>query len=225
MIDARALEVARFTHRPLIALDASTAQASVATVGFVPGEIRELEPDAGAMPSESLAACVAGEFERADRSASEIGALVVGLGPGSFTGLRVGLALVKGLAVGAQLPIFGVSSFALMAARFPNERVEFRMNAQRQELYAAVYSVDSQGWPTPIVFEHTTTLERWTPDPAATRIVGDLADAERVVPRALAGIALCAERIFSHDSDDVHTLAPRYLKVSEAERNLSAEPD
>ena len=50
---------------------------------------------------------------------AELAALGISIGPGSFTGLRVGLSTVKGLAYGAQLPVFGVRTLEAMARRVP----------------------------------------------------------------------------------------------------------
>lgn len=205
---------------PILAVDASTPNASVAAVAVRPGQVEEFEPDATALPSESLAACVAGLFEAAPTSPDALSAIVVGLGPGSFTGLRVALAFVKGIAMGAEIPVYGVSSFALLAAARPGERVEILVDAQRRELYAGVYEVDGDGVPKSIVKEHLTALDRWTRDRSATITLGDVEDAVRAVPRALAGIALCEERIRRGEADPLDALVPRYLKVSEAERNL-----
>lgn len=217
---AALVQLARDLGGPILAIDASTRQASVATVDLIPDEVEELEPDATALPSESLAECVAGVFERAGASPGALSAIVVGLGPGSFTGLRVGLALVKGIAMGAQIPVYGVSSFALLAASRPGERVQILVDAQRQEVYAAVYDVDARGFARAIVEEHTTTPEAWAGDSAAAVTLGDFGDATPATPRALAGIYLCEDRLRRGDADDLNRLAPRYLKVSEAERNL-----
>jgi tRNA threonylcarbamoyl adenosine modification protein YeaZ len=70
----------------------------------------------------------------------EIEALVVGLGPGSFTGLRIGLAVAKGMAVALKIPLVGVSLFELAAHRFRNdsEPVKLLIPFRRDELVAAL---------------------------------------------------------------------------------------
>jgi tRNA threonylcarbamoyladenosine biosynthesis protein TsaB len=78
--------------------------------------------------------------------------IVVGIGPGSFTGIRVGMAAAKGLALPRSLPIKAVSSFdalALTAApKAPPDCVQMCVfcDARRDELYTAFY--DPQGQPT-----------------------------------------------------------------------------
>jgi len=73
---------------------------------------------------------------------SDIDAIGVSIGPGSFTGLRVGLALVKGIAYECQLPVIGVSSLEAQAARV----VKFSgpvcplLDARKQEVYTALFN-------------------------------------------------------------------------------------
>ncbi len=222
-----ALRVASAAGGPLLALDASTSRASVAAV--VPGgaqpPVFELEPDATALPSESLAAAVVSLFEQARLTPEGLHAIVIGLGPGSFTGLRVALALVKGIAYGASLPVYGVSSLALLASRFPGERVAVEIDAQRRELYTALYDVDEDGLPIAVLADRATVREEWSEtlarlEHAADRVVGDVEGATRATPRALSGLVLAAAEIESGTGTDLNALVPRYLKVSEAERNL-----
>lgn len=207
---------------PILSIDASTSRASVATVGFRPGLIEELEPDAQALPSESLAACVAEIFAHRSKAPSELSAFVVGLGPGSFTGLRVALALVKGLAYGGRVPVYGVSSLALLAARRPGAEFEIRIDAQQAEIYAAAYRTDSDGLPSALLADRLTTLEQWThtlADAGFERL--PRLDETGLVPRALIGVMLAESRLRRRDPDELETLAPRYLKGSEAERALA----
>lgn len=225
-METRALRLVEAVGGPLLALDASTPRASVALIGLA-GEqpIVELEPDASALPSESLAAAVASLANRHGIGWSSLRGIVVGLGPGSFTGLRVALALVKGLAYGAGVPVFGVSSLALLASRFPGKRVSVEIDAQRQELYTAVYDVDDDGVPREVLPDRATVREQWTTelarlDRAPERVVGDVAGATHTVPRALAGVVLAAADLAADRAPDLNALVPRYLKVSEAERKL-----
>lgn len=77
-------------------------------------------------------------------SASELTGLAVALGPGTFTGLRVGLALAKGLALAGPVPLVGVPSLDVSAAaqaRLPGEKARLVavLSAGRGRLFAAVY--------------------------------------------------------------------------------------
>ena len=101
---------------PWLALDTSGAQISLylGPGGGPGGELCGLP--AASLPSERLVACLAAMLRRQGLVPGDLAGLVVGLGPGSFTGLRVGLATAKGLCLGADLPIYGISSLALLAA-------------------------------------------------------------------------------------------------------------
>jgi tRNA threonylcarbamoyladenosine biosynthesis protein TsaB len=74
--------------------------------------------------------------------ARDIKALIVATGPGSFTGLRVGLSEAKGMAQGLQIPIIGVSSLEAMAAQLPYARqpVCSIIDSRKGEVFAALFS-------------------------------------------------------------------------------------
>ncbi len=80
-------------------------------------------------------------LEEADMSLSDLSGLVVVNGPGSFTGLRVGLATVQGIAQALSLPIYPVSSLQVIAyANGPSDLpVIALIDARKQEVYAACY--------------------------------------------------------------------------------------
>ena len=68
--------------------------------------------------------------------------VAVGVGPGSFTGLRVGIALGQGIAVGLGIPLLGIGSLRAMAAAVPGERPGSRwalLDARRGEVFVAAY--------------------------------------------------------------------------------------
>jgi tRNA threonylcarbamoyladenosine biosynthesis protein TsaB len=69
----------------------------------------------------------------------EIERLAVGVGPGSFTGLRIGIATARALAQARGLPLAGVSSLAALAAPVNAERVAAVIDARRGEVFAAVW--------------------------------------------------------------------------------------
>lgn len=79
-------------------------------------------------------------------SLSDVGLVSVGVGPGSFTGLRVGLATAKGLSRVAEAPIVGVSTLAALAlgaASTSSGPVWAALDARRREVYAGLYRVDA----------------------------------------------------------------------------------
>jgi len=98
----------------LLALDTSTWTASAAVVdeggtALAAGEVR------AETHSENLLPLVADVVARAGVAAADLDAVAVGVGPGSFTGLRIGLATAKGVAFAAGKPLWAVSSLAALA--------------------------------------------------------------------------------------------------------------
>jgi tRNA threonylcarbamoyladenosine biosynthesis protein TsaB len=102
----------------LLALDTSTRTVGLALYDGVQ-VLNETVWTSKDYHTVELAPAVAQAFQRADVSADELGALGVALGPGSFTGLRVGLALAKGLAMARGLPLIGVPTLDFLAAAQP----------------------------------------------------------------------------------------------------------
>ena len=76
---------------------------------------------------------------------SQLGGLACAIGPGSFTGLRVALSALKGIALALDLPLAGVSTLEALAANVPysSRRVVTMMDARKSEVYAAVFETES----------------------------------------------------------------------------------
>lgn len=93
-----------------------------------------------------------------DRAPSDLAALTVGIGPGAFTGLRVGLATAHGLATALRIPLYGFDSTLgpACAVGRPGRPVAVVLDARRDEVYSAVYDLDGDGLPTVV---RATTLE------------------------------------------------------------------
>ncbi|MGY5956683.1 tRNA (adenosine(37)-N6)-threonylcarbamoyltransferase complex dimerization subunit type 1 TsaB [Kosakonia sp. BK9b] len=85
----------------------------------------------------------------ADLSLTQLDALAFGRGPGSFTGVRIGIGIAQGLALGAELPMIGVSTLATMAQgawrKTGATRVLAAIDARMGEVYWAEYQRDDQG--------------------------------------------------------------------------------
>lgn len=104
-------------------------------------------------------------------------------GPGSFTGLRVGLSTVQGLALAAGRPCFGASALDVLAARIAGEapRLAAVMDAYRGEVFAGLYDEAAQPLAAPVV----TPLEPWLRAlPPGVAFVGDAVEAQRAVIEA-----------------------------------------
>jgi tRNA threonylcarbamoyladenosine biosynthesis protein TsaB len=78
---------------------------------------------------------------------SSLDRLAVGVGPGSFTGLRVGIALAQGMALGLDRPLVGIGSLRAIARGAPEDDSRVRvvgLDARRDELFVAAYAADGR---------------------------------------------------------------------------------
>jgi len=125
----------------VLALDTATWTASVAIADergvIASGEART------ETHSENLLPLVASVTAQAGVSARELDAIAVGVGPGSFTGLRIGLATAKGIAFAAQRPLWAVSSLAALALDLAGAceagLLVPVLDARRSEVFAGLY--------------------------------------------------------------------------------------
>jgi tRNA threonylcarbamoyladenosine biosynthesis protein TsaB len=127
------------------AVDTATLQAGVAVWrdGRVLAERRRMVTT----HSDALLVMIDEAFAEAKVAPKEVDAIACGAGPGSFTGLRIGLATVKGLCFALDKPIVMISSLAALAARAPDGRTLATLDALKGEVYAGVFDV-SAGVPT-----------------------------------------------------------------------------
>ncbi len=125
----------------VLALDTALASGGVA---LAEGDqvLASLKLGPGQSFSSRLLAAVADLLEQTRLKPADLGGLAVNLGPGFFTGLRVGLATAQGLAFGLGIPAVGVSSLRLLAAAAPAEArtVWALADARRGLVYAAAFS-------------------------------------------------------------------------------------
>lgn len=130
-----------------LALDTTTRSGSVAVMR---GDrlLAVIHGDAARTHGERLPGEIEAVLRLADVTPGELGLLAVATGPGAFTGLRIGLAAIQGLAMVIDRPVVGVSALdALAASVFEGADSSVRvvapwMDAQRGEVFAAFYSRD-----------------------------------------------------------------------------------
>ena len=130
--------------RPVLAFDTATPTARVAVVS-PDGECAVLRERTAARHSANLLALCDEVLREARLGVAGLAAIVCGAGPGSFTGLRVGLAVAKGLALPTGLPLVLVSSLDALAsdlaARAPQAAVLLPcLDAGKGQVYARLYS-------------------------------------------------------------------------------------
>lgn len=133
----------------VLGLDTATA-ATVVGLRSADGAVLEAreDPSAGERPGHStrLLALAAELLERAGVDWSEVDRIAVGVGPGTFTGLRVGLASAHGLALSCGAELVGVSSLRALALGGAREqpRVLAAIDARRGELFVAGYQQEME---------------------------------------------------------------------------------
>ncbi len=122
----------------VLAMDTSTDLGSVAVL--VDGEPwAEVHARVRARHGETLLPLVAQALTAAGVRRQELDLLAVGVGPGSFTGTRIGVATAKGLAVALDRPLVGVVSLRALARAAPGRFVAPVVDAHKGEVYVAVY--------------------------------------------------------------------------------------
>ena len=124
----------------ILALEASTLMGGVAVVDDE-GVICELTLSVAETHSAQLMPAVDYALRMAGLKLGELDAFAVALGPGSFTGLRIGLSTVKGLAVAASKPLVGIPTLEAMAHAFPYcpRLICPMLDARMKEVYAAFF--------------------------------------------------------------------------------------
>jgi tRNA threonylcarbamoyladenosine biosynthesis protein TsaB len=174
----------------ILALDTTTRAGSCALArdGIV---LREEASDASRPPAARLPADLMALLSNAGSTLDAVEAFAVATGPGSFTGLRIGIATMQGLAFATGKPLIGVSGFDALASiaaatlRYPSILAPW-VDAWRGEVYAAVYERGREVIPS-VVAEPTALLRqldaRMASDATANQItfIGDGAVAYREV--------------------------------------------
>ena len=212
-----------------VALDTSTRVQSVALEtpdGAIVARAYEAPQH-----SRALVGSIRGLLEEHGAGWGDVSAYVVGLGPGSFTGLRVGLALVKGLSAVHGTPGMGVCSLAAAAYGAATPLAAVAYDAKKDLVYAGVFRTSGTG-------EAVVPVTAYAPEAFAEacgaceepmECLGDgwTRYGERLGPGAsraaagtpCAGSLLRLARARGLEPTHTATLEPRYVRRSEAEVN------
>ena len=189
-----------------LAFDTATAVATVALVrdGEALGE-RVTEPRALLGAVEEL-------LVAAGLSQGDLGRIAVGTGPGSFTGIRIGLAAARGLAFALDLPVAGVSTLDALAAGAPGDIP--LIDAKRREVFtlgpAAVAAAAFEVEPGRVYVGDGALRYRELLESGGGEVPPD--DDERHVPRARFHADL------ARDYGDAALVEPLYVRVPDAEQ-------
>lgn len=216
----------------LLAVDTSTAQVGLALYDGAQ-VVSEYAWRSSQRHTVELAPAVSELLTRCGSTMDDVTALGVALGPGSFTSLRVGLSLVKGLALSRHLPLIGIPTLDILAAaqtlsRFP---LAVAIQAGRSRFALGWYRRSKNGWqakgparvvtvkalldeiqsPTIVCGEFTSEERQTLAEKPEIHLISPAQSVRR--PAMLAELAW--KRWQAGAVDDEATLAPIYLHVAE----------
>ncbi|MBQ9993222.1 MAG: tRNA (adenosine(37)-N6)-threonylcarbamoyltransferase complex dimerization subunit type 1 TsaB [Clostridia bacterium] len=224
----------------ILAVDSSAVSAGCAILrddklissGFV---------NVGLTHSQTLMPLISDTLRGAGMALSDIDYIAVSVGPGSFTGVRIGVATVKGIAFAQNIPCVAVSTLEAIAAQAVGHRgyVCAVMDARRSQVYNAIFSLD--GGISRITEDRAISIAELQEELAA--LSGDIwlcgdgaelcyrtfgeADNIYIAPESFRwqsgyGVALAArDKILRGEVVDAASLMPTYLRLPQAERELN----
>lgn len=222
----------------LLAIDTATLASGVA-LATADKLVAEIIVQTKKTHSERLMPHIEQLLELGQAAKEDITAIAVSIGPGSFTGLRIGLATAKALAYVWRVPIVGVSTLAALAyaCPAPNSLLCPLLDAQKGNVYQAVYRWEQEKLfeiTAPRVIAHQDAIKELKEQPLPVLMLGEgavlfqeaivaagspieLAPPHVILPRA-GSVALLGHQMLAQGiSDDAMTLEPLYIRRSEAE--------
>ena len=169
---------------------------------------------------------------------TDLAAIAVSQGPGSFTGVRIGISTAKGLAKGANIPLIGIPTLEALAQQNSstgNSLICPMIDARRQNIFTALYKTSDSSQITEIINPCIISLEELLAQIESPTIftgngaiaywdtiqqtLGDTAlqaDLNKIQPSATAIAALAHTRLSAGKTDSTHTLQPIYLRQTNA---------
>lgn len=194
----------------------------------------------GLTHSQTLLAMAEDLLKSCGKTAADVTAVAAAAGPGSFTGVRIGVAAAKGYAWGAQIPCCGVSTLEAMMLNLGiwDGIVCSVMDARRAQVYNALFEI-RQGTATRLVEDRAISLAELGEELKILQkpvfLVGDgsilcyntlkdavptlILPAEHRMHQRAAGVALAARAVLQRgETPSGAELTPNYLRLSQAER-------
>lgn len=226
----------------VLGIDTSTAQVGVA-IGGHEGVLAQAHSSRGKRHAENLTPAIDFVRRQARVDLHDISCVAVDLGPGLFTGLRVGVASAKAIAHALRVPMIGVPSLDLLAfpVRFSPRRIVAAIDARRGELFYAFYRQVPGG------VQRLSAHQIGTPDDLASELlasgedsllVGDgalryaevfdglsrveIADHGLAYPSASSLVQLAHAQALREEWVKPWDLQPLYLRAPDAEINWSS---
>lgn len=215
----------------LLAIDTSTRTVGLALYDGVQ-VLSEMIWSSSNYHTVELAPAINQMLNRADISMRALSGIAIAIGPGSFTGIRIGLAVAKGLALARGKPIFGVPTLDILAAAQPAQdmRLAAVLRAGRARLAVGWYHREGDAWSSSGDAEILTARNLNARINEPTMICGELDEEERrLLARKWVNVVLCSpaqsvrrpsflaelawDRLQADRWDDPATLAPIYLRT------------
>ena len=225
----------------VLGIETSSLHGGVALVG-PEGLIAEQVLNIEVTYSERLLPAIDRVLADAGLAAAKLGGLAVTIGPGSFTGLRIGLSTAKGLAAASGAPLVGVPTLRALAWGLPFCRYPICpiLDARKGEVYCALFRweqaslvqvMEDAALPPHVLAEGIAEPTVFVGDGVAVYadVLIQALGSRAVFPpaplrgaRPAATAALGRERLLRGERDDPAGLVPRYLRPSEAELKRAA---
>jgi tRNA threonylcarbamoyladenosine biosynthesis protein TsaB len=217
----------------VLAVDTSTSYAAMA-LGLSTGEVLVTPPDPAERHGRGLLPALRALLAQAGLRAGELDGFGIGLGPGSYTGLRVGITAIKTLAYATGAPLVGLESFDVIAAGAPADALHVAVlgDAQRGDVYVAEFQRCALGAPLArVAATRVVSFRAWKQElDSGTLVIGPIFDRPAVFtdlqapsdpawnhPSGEPLIALARDALNAGRRDDVWFLEPLYLRRSAAE--------
>jgi len=214
--------------RNILALDAAFGQASACLLG-ADGRRHHASGEESLPHSQGILPLLEGLLSEAGMSWTDLDMLALGIGPGSFTGLRVAAASLAGINATLQLPVIRMSSLAVTALQTDANELWVLEDARSGDVYAGHYRTGKALQPDNCLSWdrvnglHVTCYATQSPDMTSTRVSSDSRriPLTRSRPEALGQLAT----LLLKDPDTDHAACrypvPAYIRPSQAERNAT----
>lgn len=201
--------------------------------------IGELTIQAGLTHSEQLIPHIDMLLRASQVKMNELNGIIVSIGPGSFTGLRIGMGTAKAMAYALQIPLYGVMTMDSLAHNVANtdRTICTIIDAQKKHVYAGLYRYENNELvckEEPFVIAASDLLEKFRENKEAVLFLGDgikrieklldesdtnltILDISQCIPKASSLLIAGREFIERKETSDPMDMVPYYIRRSEAE--------
>jgi len=225
----------------ILAIETSTLFGGVAIMDHMAGLLIEIRLNIETTHSERLMAQIDHALKQTGLTSSEIDAFAVSIGPGSFTGLRIGLSTVKGFSYAMKKPIVTIPTLDALAWHFPFSDIPVcpLLDARKHEVYAGLFRWDGDRFRKDVA--ETSLTIKTLADQIQSLSLGKVlftgegsllykesilkhmenkaifAPAEKIAPSPAVVASLAMKKALAGDYSEPIKLVPRYIRKSEAE--------